>query len=226
MGFKGGAEGAVASGGDPFFTGVGAMFGGKGGFLDGLFGQFGQAKIGAAQGVLGGEEAGLGTLQGFQGQLAPFQQAGIGALGEFQQAIQPQIKDPVGFINNIASQFQESPGAKFQTQQGIEAARQGGVTSGQLGSGAEQKALAQFAQGITSQGQQQFLQNVLGQRQQGLQGLQGLIGSGLSADQIQSRYLQAVAEQQAQIGAAKGALAAAQAQGGIHKFLDPGGFFT
>lgn len=196
------------------------------GFLGNFLGRFGGSKIGAAQGVLGGEQAGLGTLKGFEGQLSPFQQAGVSALGEFQTAIQPQIKDPVGFINNIASQFQLSPGAQFQTQQGIDAARQGGVTSGQLGSGAEQKALSQFAQGVTSQGQQQFLQNVLGQRQQGLQGLQGLIGSGLSADQLQEQFLSALAQQQAQVGAAKGALSAAQAQGGIAKILDPGGFFT
>jgi len=198
------------------------------GWLDNLFGGlgFGQSKIGAAQGVLGGEQAGLNSLQQFQGQLAPYQQAGVGALGEFNQAIQPQVNDPVGFINNIASQFKSSPGAQFQTQQGIAAANQGGVTSGSLGSGAQQKALSQFAQGVTSQDQQQFLQNVLGQHQQGLQGLQGLIGSGLSADQIQEQYLNALAQQQAQVGAAQGALASANAQGGWHKFIDPGGFFT
>lgn len=177
------------------------------GFLGGFLGNlFGGADISAGKDVLGGLQGGLGTLKQFEGQLSPFQQAGTAALGEFQQAIQPQIKDPVGFINQIASQFQPSPGAQFQTQQGIEAARQGGVTSGQLGSGAEQKALSQFAQGVTSQGQQQFLQNVLGQRQQGLQGLQGLIGTGLSADELQERFLQALAQQQGQIGAARGGI--------------------
>lgn len=183
----------------------------SGGGLGGFFGNlFGGAQITAGKDVLGGLQSGLGSLQQFGGTLAPFQQAGVSALSEFQNAIQPQIKDPVGFINNIASQFQESPGAQFQTQQGIAAANQGGVTSGALGSGAQAKALAQFAQGITSQGQQQFLQNVLGQRQQGLQGLQGLIGTGLSADQLQSQFLQALAAQQAQIGAAKGGISEAR----------------
>jgi hypothetical protein len=112
--------------------------------------------------------------------LAPFQGSGVAALPRLQEALS-QMEDPAGFINRIQEQYKESPGAKFQLQQGLEAAQQGAEAGGTLGSGAQQKALTRFGEGVASQDEGKYLGDVLGLTQERLGGLESEIGTGLSA---------------------------------------------
>lgn len=118
------------------------------------------------------------AVTGAQRGLLPFQKAGVSALPQLQ-ALAGQ--DPTSVIQGIESKFQTSPGAQEQIAQGIRAANLAASAGGTVGSGAEQKRLAQFAGGVTSEDMQNFLRNVLGVRgaQTGI--LQQLAGGGLGA---------------------------------------------
>ncbi len=114
------------------------------------------------------------------GGLQPWQQAGTQALSQYQQALSG-MSDPTAYINQIMGSYQESPQAHQQMQSAVEAANAAASASGMLGSGAEQQALAQKAQQLTSADQQQYLQNIMGTQQQYLGGLGGLAGGGQQA---------------------------------------------
>lgn len=168
------------------------------GVLQGMFGNSGDPYKKAIDAYNTGMQPAIG---GFN----PYTQAGSGAIGQYQDRIN-QMQDPVAYNNSIMNQYQQSPWAKFQIEQGIRSANNAASASGMQGSGAEQKALADYAQGISSRDQQQFFQNAMGTNQNYQQMLQQLMANGLTAQQAQS-YLQSQLAQ-AQAGAAFG-----QAQG-------------
>lgn len=125
-----------------------------------------------------------GLEQGGEAAFGPYQQAGAGGLDAFRQAL-AQGQDPSAFINQLMGQYQQSPGYEQQLQAGEQAANRASAASGMLGSGAEQQAAAGRAQGLRSQDVQNYLNNVLGLRQQYLGGQSGLAGMGLkSAEDI------------------------------------------
>ena len=129
------------------------------------------------QGGIGQEKMSLAQALGL---LSPFQTGGATA---FQQSLGllQQEQDPAAFINKQLAAFQQSPAQKATIQAGLEAVQNRLRSQGLSQSGAEQKALEEFAQQQTSGQQQQFLQNVLGLQSQRLRGLQGLAGLGLGA---------------------------------------------
>jgi hypothetical protein len=96
-----------------------------------------------------------------QDAINPFAQAGQGAIAPFQQWLQSQ-KDPSQFINHLMSQYQESPFAQNQQQQGIRASNNLGSATGLTGSTPLQMQAQQNAQNISSADQNGWLQNVLG----------------------------------------------------------------
>lgn len=117
------------------------------------------------------------TQQGL-GLLSPFQQAGVGAIPQLQALFG---QDPTDIINKIMGQFQESPAQQFQSERANQALQNQMAAAGLSGSGEAAQRSGQLAQQLASQGQQQFLQDVLGQRQQQISGLEGFFGGGLSA---------------------------------------------
>lgn len=123
------------------------------------------------------EQQYLGQSTGY---MQPWWQAGQKALPEYQEAL-GRMKDPNAFINQMMGGYQQSPFAKFQEHQGIQAANQGAAASGMLGSGAQQKALAQFSQDLSSKDMQQYLQNQMGVWGNYMGGLGGLSGQGMQA---------------------------------------------
>src|SRR5215813_12791874 len=50
--------------------------------------------------------------------LSPWVNAGSNALGQYQNALNP-MSNSTGYINNIMNQYQMSPWAQFQMQQGM-----------------------------------------------------------------------------------------------------------
>ena len=141
-----------------------------GGILNGLFGDAG-APYDAANKELGDF---WNRATGFQ---RPYQEAGAGAIPQFQEWLKGQ-KDPSGFINNLMGKYQESPYAKYQQQQGMRAAQNMGSASGLTGSTPLMQAAQQNAQNISSQDMNQWLQNVLGINTQYGAGLGGLMSGG------------------------------------------------
>ncbi|MDP4145633.1 MAG: hypothetical protein Q8936_14295 [Bacillota bacterium] len=118
----------------------------------------------------------------------PFFNAGKQALPQYQDWLK-KMQNPSGFINNLMGQYQESPSAHFQQQQGIRAAQNLGSASGLTGSTPLQMQAQQNAQNISSGDMNQWLQNVLGINTQYGAGQQGLVNQGQSAANILSQLL-------------------------------------
>jgi hypothetical protein len=108
----------------------------------------------------------------------PYMQAGQGALGAFQGAL-AQGQDPMALYNQMLSGYRESPEFNAQLQAGTNAANNAASASGMLGSGAEAQAAAGRAQDLRSQDVQNYLNSVMGLRNQYLQGQQSLVDTGM-----------------------------------------------
>ena len=149
------------------------LLGSGAGALGGLFGLGGgdDAASAAEQQERMAMERGLGLLQ-------PFQQAGVGAIGGLQGMLG---EDPTHIINRISGQFTGSPEFTFRKQQAQGALQNQLAAAGLGGSGAAIQQTGQLASNLAGQGQHQFLQDVLGQRQQRMGGLESLFQGGLSA---------------------------------------------
>lgn len=115
-----------------------------------------------------------------QGMQNPFIQAGTGAIGNYQKWLQG-MQDPTKFMNNMMGQYQESPWAKFQQQQGMRAANNMGSASGLSGSSPLMQQAQQNAQNISSGDMNNWLQNVLGVNTQYGAGEQNLMNMGQNA---------------------------------------------
>lgn len=122
----------------------------------------------------------------------PFYNAGQRGLKGYEDWSN-SMKDPTGFINNIMGQYQQSPYAKFQMQQGQNAANNAASASGLMGSTPYMQASQDYARNITSQDQNQWLNNVLGVNTQygGSQG--NLMNSGQNAANSLSNMQQQLA---------------------------------
>lgn len=148
------------------FSGISNLLGGGAPDMSGIINQGRQA--------LGQQyDQGLGYLN-------PYMQAGQNAMGGYQNFLN-QYGDPTHMYNDIMSHYSMSPGAQFQMQQGTQAANAAAAANGMLGSGAEQKALMQYGQGIANQDQQQYLNNILGMGNTYLNGMGNLMGQGFGA---------------------------------------------
>jgi hypothetical protein len=146
------------------------MQGGIGKLFGGLFGNSGAPYEDAMKQF----QNYFGQAQGYQ---KPFWEAGKNAIPDYQEWLQGQ-KDPSGFINKQMGNYQESPYAKFQQQQGIRAANNMGSASGLTGSTPLMQFAQQNAQDISSKDMNSWLQNVLGINTQYGQGLNNLMTGG------------------------------------------------
>jgi len=147
-------------------------------------GQFGQGLAGLFGGLFG-DSAGpyheySDWLQKAQNAQNPFYNAGVGALGNYQDWLKG-MKNPTDFINNMMKNYTQSPFAKYQQDQSIRAGQNAASASGLTGSTPFAQQLQQNAQNISSQDMNTWLQNVLGVNRQYGQGEQNLITGGQGA---------------------------------------------
>jgi hypothetical protein len=149
------------------------LFEGLGGILGGLFGNSGKPYDKAMEQYQQWANRAQGTQQ-------PFLNAGIGAIGDYQNWLKGQ-QDPTKFINNLMTGYQESPYAKYLQQQSMNAGQNAASASGLIGSTPLMQQLQQNASNIASQDQNQWLQNVLGINTQYGQGQQNLMSGGQGA---------------------------------------------
>lgn len=120
----------------------------------------------------------------------PYMNAGQGAIGNYQQWLQGQ-QNPSEFINHLMGQYQESPYAQYQQQQSMRAGQNAASASGLTGSTPLMQQLQQNAGNISSQDQNQWLNNVLGINSQYGQGQQQLMQGGQnSANALSNLYSQ------------------------------------
>jgi hypothetical protein len=112
--------------------------------------------------------------------LQPYMQGGTQALGNLQRGYQ-QMQDPSAYVNKILGEWRESPAERYQRQQGINSINANLATGGLTGSGAEAKALQNYGQQQTAQGQQNYFNTVYGVNRDYLGGQQNLYGRGLNS---------------------------------------------
>lgn len=115
-----------------------------------------------------------------QGYQNPFYNAGVGAINPYQHMLQG-MSNPKDFYNNIMGGYSQSPGAQYQQQQGMRAAQNMGSASGLSGSTPLMQQAQQNAQGISSQDQQQYFNNIMGINQGAMNGYQNLMQGGQGA---------------------------------------------
>lgn len=177
---------------------------GIGGILGGLFGNSGKAYSDARNVYNQYYPSAQGYLDQGRAVQNPFYNAGVGAVPGFQKWLSG-MQDPTSFINSIMGQYHQSPWATAQQDQSQRAALNAASAGGLMGSTPLTQFAAQQAHDITSQDQQNFLQNVLGINTQYGTGLQNLMGGGQNAanvmsnlygqsGQLQNQYAQALAE--------------------------------
>ena len=118
----------------------------------------------------------------------PFYNSGKSAMPEYEKWLQGQ-KDPSKFVNNLMSGYSESPWAKNEQNAAMRANTNAASASGLSGSTPMQLQGQQNATQISSQDQQQWLQNVLGINTQYGQGRQNQINTGQhAADELTNTY--------------------------------------
>lgn len=158
------------------------MMGGASQFFSGLFGNSG------APFEDYGKEYEKYANQGASYQ-NPFYNAGTKAVGDYQDWASSQ-KDPSGFINSLMSKYQQSPWAKFQMQQGQNAANNAASASGMMGSTPYMQASQDYAQNISSQDMSSWLDHVLGVNTQYGQAENNLMTGGQNSANILSQLKQ------------------------------------
>lgn len=150
-------------------------------FGEGL-GQFIGAEIGAND--LGkGLDSVNGTADHFGGTVAPY--------NEFGQSFLPQASNAIGGVSDKAGStmgyddfmknYQQSPGVKYQIQQGEEAQNESAASTGQLLSGTNERALAGVRQGIAATGANTAYNEYLQGNNQQFGQLESALGSMFSA---------------------------------------------
>lgn len=152
--------------------------GGIGGLIGGMMSGNGYDQMGNYIGQ--GRDAIQKNFDQGLGYLDPYNQAGMAAMGQYGQAL-GRMGNSTGFLNNIMNQYQTSPQAAYQSREMQRASNNAAAAGGQLGSPAEQMAMSRYQQGITSNDQQNWINNNLGINNQYLSGLQGLTGMGFNA---------------------------------------------
>lgn len=139
-------------------------------------------------------------MEGMQrGNYNPYAPQGMQDQGGLGQQYYGMGSNPAGHINDIMGQYQESPGFQRQMENAMKMARYGAAGAGMGGTESALMDQGQLAGALQSQDMQQWLQNVLGVQNQGMQGqerqLEGLYNNmgtqGTMAHQGQAQKNQA-----------------------------------
>ena len=104
------------------------------------------------------------------------QEAGNQAYGQYQQ----MTANPGNFINDLLTGYTPSRGFDFKKQQAEQAMRNSAAAGGYAGTTADQTRQGELASSLASQDMYEWLDRVLGQHGQGLQGLGNLQQQGFS----------------------------------------------
>lgn len=151
---------------------------GAGSIGAGLFGLFGGGDTNPAN-------AAQGYLRNIPGSISPYYNpyinAGTGALSNLQGQYSNLINNPGGMINQIGSNYQQSPGFQFALQQALQGAGHAAAAGGMAGSPQHEQWNTQLATDIGNQDYYNWLNQATGLYGAGLQGEQGLANTGFNA---------------------------------------------
>lgn len=122
----------------------------------------------------------------------PWMQAGQGALGKLNEQFMGLTNDPTAAYNKFAAGYHESPGYKWQLNQGTNAVNNAAAAGGMLGSPEHQQNAATLTQGLANQDFNNYMSQALGLYGTGLSGLQGLNTQGYGANSQMANIMQSL----------------------------------
>lgn len=111
----------------------------------------------------------------------PYVNAGQDASGKTKTAYEELINDPTGFINKLMQGYKPSEGYQFQKEQLTKELGNAAAVGGIAGTPQDQMNQGQGVQKLLSADMQQFLKNILGIYNTGLQGEEGIATRGYDA---------------------------------------------
>ena len=170
---------------------------------------FGGAMIGSGAGQLFGSGANpadsankyLDQIPGQTNQyLDPYSNAGKGQLGGLSDQYNSLMNNPGGKLNDIGSNYKQSPGFQFALKQALQGAGNAAAAGGMAGSPQHEQENMQTASNIASQDYNNWLQQATGLYGQGLTGSQGMANQGQSAAQSQADQIAQQLAQKANYG--------------------------
>lgn len=126
----------------------------------------------------------------------PYINAGRNAMGNLQGRYGQMMDNPDEIISRLGAGYKESPGYKWQLQQGEAAIGNANAAGGMAGTQQHMQQSGQLANNLANQDYNQYLQNAMGLYGRGLQGEEGInqMGFGASTD-LGSSLAQALANQ-------------------------------
>lgn len=112
-----------------------------------------------------------------------FQPWMTGGLNSFHQAqgAYGNMLNPTQLMGQIGSQYKASPGYNWQVNQALGAANRSAAAGGMAGTPAEQQSIAQAVNGMAGNNYYQYMQNALGEYNQGAGGLENQANLGFNA---------------------------------------------
>lgn len=132
----------------------------------------------------------LNKIPGMAGQqYNPYINAGQRQLPGLEDEYAKMMGNPGDFINNIGAGYQKSPGFDFAMQQALQGSGNAMAAGGMAGSPMHEQMNMGLATNLANQDYNQWLQNALGQHQQGMEGSQGLYQGGMNASDAYAKML-------------------------------------
>lgn len=141
--------------------------------------------------MFGGMKDFSGGFDEMKQQFQPFSEAGTESLGTLQEQLAKMYGDPSALYAQLGAGYQQSPGFQYSVDEATKAAQRAAAAGGQLGSPAEQQALAKQVSGMASQDFGDYMNKVLGLYGGGVQGLTGLTGMGFQSAEDIANLMQA-----------------------------------
>lgn len=158
--------------------------------LSKLFGGHGKSPMDAANKYLS-QIPGVGH-QGYD----PYINEGLDASDKTKSKYEELLGDPTAFINKLLEGYQPSEGYQFQKDQLTKDLSNTAAAGGIAGTPQDQFNQGEAIQKLLSGDMQQFLQNVLGAFNTGLQGEEGIAGRGFDASKSLTDLLGGALNQQ------------------------------
>lgn len=144
-------------------------------WLDNLFGGGGKSPMDSANQYL--DQIPGVAHQGYD----DYVNAGKDASGKTKTQYESMMNDPTGFINKLMEGYKTSEGYNFQKDQLTKELGNTAAAGGIAGTPQDQMNQGQGVQKLLSADMQQFLQNVLGRYDKGLEGEEGVATRGYDA---------------------------------------------
>jgi hypothetical protein len=127
--------------------------------------------------------------------LQPYANQGASSIPQLQEQYNQLLNNPGQKLNNIGSEFQQSPGFKFALEQALGANSRANAAGGMAGSPQHEQQAMELATNLGNQDYYNWMNHAMPLYNQGLQGEQGFYSGGFqSANSMADMIAQTLAQ--------------------------------